>query len=104
MGYYTEFEISVDIDKVTGQKAISKLEKVGIVYTLDEGSMRCKWYDHEDHMTWLSKQFPSVVFRLDGRGDEYDDVWVKWFKNGVMKKWKLEPDIPDGFDPPDGWS
>lgn len=41
-----------------------------------------KWYDHDDEMIALSKEFPEVEFTLDGTGEESDDLWTTYYKNG----------------------
>lgn len=40
------------------------------------------WYDHSKDMKAISKQFPSVLFRLRGVGEDNHDMWVKYYKGG----------------------
>jgi GH35 family endo-1,4-beta-xylanase len=49
---------------------------------LDETS----WYDYMDDMKYLSEQFPDVTFILDGDGEDKDDLWRAYFKNGRAVK------------------
>lgn len=43
------------------------------------------WYEHEDDMRQLSARFPDMLFTLSGNGEQYDDIWVKYFKAGRMQ-------------------
>lgn len=45
-----------------------------------------KWYDHADDMLKLSKEFPDVMFMLEGEGEERDDNWRLFVQNG---EWEL---------------
>lgn len=54
----------------------------------------CKWYDHKEQMLELSKQFPDTLFELHGIGEENEDVWNKYFKNGKMQACYAELVIP----------
>ncbi len=45
-----------------------------------------KWYEHEEHMKAISKEYPDVIFQLNGEGEESGDVWIKYFVNGKMQK------------------
>ena len=43
------------------------------------------WYEHEDDMRQLSTRFPDMLFILSGKGEENEDIWVKYFKGGRMQ-------------------
>ena len=58
----------------------------------------CKWYEHEDDMKVMSKDFPEVLFTLHGEGEESGDIWNKYFLNGKVQVCKAEIKI-DKFDP-----
>lgn len=42
-----------------------------------------KWYEFEEDMIRLSKQFPDFTFVLEGRGEERPDWWVGSWENGI---------------------
>ena len=44
-----------------------------------------KWYDYEQDMKALSKQYPEFYFWLRGDGEERDDLWVACFHNGKSR-------------------
>lgn len=37
------------------------------------------WYDHEDDMKALARNFPEIRFSLEGIGEEQGDMWIKDF-------------------------
>src|SRR3990172_1560959 len=45
-----------------------------------------QWYDHEIEMLTISKQYPQALIILTGYGEEYDDIWRKYFKQGKVQK------------------
>lgn len=59
-----------------------------------ESDDETKWYDHERDMLTLSVQFPNVLFKLHGEGEENDDVWDHYFKNGKSQYCKVKFIIP----------
>ena len=44
-----------------------------------------KWYDHDEDLLELSKRFPTVTFELSGEGEDRDDNWIAYYKNGEME-------------------
>ncbi|NCC68756.1 MAG: hypothetical protein EOM14_11300 [Clostridia bacterium] len=87
MGYYTHY--SLETDAPSEFEIIEELKRMGIVGyalrdNLDEADA-VKWYNHEKAMRSISKKFPLVLFTLSGEGEESEDMWVKYFKNGKMQ-------------------
>ena len=93
MGYRTDFDLSVSGFNRLQYKEIenilcsSELDPFGYMLRLFEGETvyELKWYDHEKDMKQLSSLVPSVLFTLEGRGEEQGDLWIKYFKNGKMQ-------------------
>ena len=56
-----------------------------------------KWYDHYDEMIFLSKEFPSLYFELEGQGEDRDDLWKEYFHNGEG----MHSDAQITFDTPE---
>lgn len=54
-----------------------------------------KWYEHDKDMRELSLEFPELTFKLHGNGEDADDVWNAYYRNG--KSCRYEPIMPD-FD------
>lgn len=83
MGYYTRYELSVQEDTFTG----NDWEEIVSGYT-DYGpfGQECKWYDHEQDMIRVSKDYPEVLFILRGEGEEAGDLWISYFKNGKYQR------------------
>lgn len=98
MGYYTRYDIRIlDSTPTDTEAVILALEKVsGYVGLSGE---RIKWYAHESDCLQVSRAFPDITIRLYGEGEEQGDVYVKFFKNGMMEVHKPEewvpPEVPD---------
>lgn len=45
-----------------------------------------KWYEHEEDMIKVSKEYPDIVWILDGIGEEGLDLWRKYFYNGKIQR------------------
>ena len=43
-----------------------------------------KWYNHEEDMRRVSREVPDVLFTLWGKGEDWEDRWVLYFKHGAM--------------------
>ena len=93
MGYYTTFKLETDDDQphvcpTCGSNAVRNHEE--ILYKrfgcnlFEEAT---KWYSWEQDMLEYSKEYPDVLFTLEGQGEEAEDRWAAYFKNG---KWQFE--------------
>ncbi len=48
------------------------------------------WYEHDKDMKALSLHFPDMVFKLEGAGEDRDDVWVKYYHNGKVAEYRRQ--------------
>ena len=48
----------------------------------------CKWYDHEEDMRSFSEKYPTILFELEGEGEENGDHWFEYYLNGKMQRCK----------------
>lgn len=97
MGYRTYFNLWVldkdGLDTLTDdeQNSIIKVlreDSEGAGYALEEdGSANgdCTWYDYAEEMKEFSTQYPDNVFKMYGVGEENDDIWYSYFKNGKQQ-------------------
>ena len=83
MGYYTEYTFESD-DLDNDALYVSLLEAWSGYTDLFEDQV--KWYDHKDHMLQLSRQYPTVLFTLNGVGEARDDIWTLWVRGGKAYK------------------
>ena len=86
MGYYTRYELEViegNDYKTDYAEGISN--ESGYDCNLFGGE-EFKWYDHERDMISYSVKHPNTVFKLTGYGEDSEDMWVAFFKNGKMHK------------------
>ena len=95
MGYYTNYTLSVGANnRINESEVEEQLKEIsGVPIRIgDNGS--CKWYSHEYHMKELSKIYPEITFLLEGEGEDSDDLWQKYFKDGKMQVCKAEIVFP----------
>lgn len=95
MAYNTEYSLSV-LDLGEGDVELEDIEQLleeagsprahGLLYAAYTEGLTTSWYDHELDMRELSRRTPGVVYALYGRGDEDDDLWIKYFKDGKMQE------------------
>lgn len=94
MGYYTDYELEVvdcadlELEDVTAAAEVFPEQEYSELLTklLNGSGYNCKWYEHEKDMRAFSRLCPDVLFRLKGHGEEEGDIWVKYFKNGMMQE------------------
>ena len=58
-----------------------------------------KWYNHEDDIIALSKDYPDIIFVLEGVGEEFPDAWRMWAHNGEGEKVHAEIHYPNPTNP-----
>ena len=90
MGYYTYFTLEVE-----GGPAEQRCPTCGHIGEwrwedlisqfldgYDPFQESCKWYEWEEDMRKFSARYPEWTFILEGDGEESDDRWRAYFKNG----------------------
>lgn len=95
MGYYTYYTCYVIDEDSYGKEKIKQAanrlaeilygekpskEVQDFEFICENGEM--KWYEYEDNMKKLSKEFPDMVFELSGNGEDEEDFWKEYFLNG----------------------
>lgn len=103
MGYCTDYSLNVTSwngYQPTAEE-ISLLEnEVSKLSVFEYGSYvygwygNDKWYDHDEDMLLLSSRFPDFLFRLDGWGDDRDDLWITHYRAGNMQHRPAEITFP----------
>jgi hypothetical protein len=53
-----------------------------------------KWYEHEADLLAVSAKHPASLFRLVGIGEDWPDIWVKFFHAGRTTKVPVVPELP----------
>lgn len=117
MGYYTYYTGMLVATK-TGTKekeiaqAIAKLPYFSPDYSprdecdeielIDDaiGMDSMKWYNCFTDMCEVSKQFPDCIIMIHGEGEDREDMWNAYFKNGKYAVYRAEITYPD-FNPKD---
>lgn len=89
MGYYTYRKLSVyeNGTKIDSREHIDNIEKQFSEY-LDGES---KWYDCYSDMKGYSTKYPNLIFVIEGKGEEHDDIWRAKWQNGKMSL--IEPEL-----------
>jgi len=85
MGYYTDFTITTDSNAIITDLIRTALGEIS-GHDFEDGNVNAKWYDHEDHITQVSRQFPLVLITVDGEGEESGDMWRLYARNGEFEK------------------
>lgn len=102
MGYYTKYSLDIKYNNIKESDIITHLkgdcDEAGWALTeFGETEDSTKWYDHENDFKEFSKKYPTLLFILNGVGEEYGDTWIKYFQNGKMQECKAKITF-DEFD------
>lgn len=97
MGYETSYELTTLPVATQTDEVTAKIKALCSGYSPFEQS--CKWYQHDENMKTVSRDFPHLILVLDGEGEDQGDVWRKAYLNGeIVFEWKLpvieRPSIP----------
>jgi hypothetical protein len=88
MGYLTRYELEVSNNK-SGIGILQEFrETFDLSYAIGEDGnslQPVKWYKNEKNLLEFSLKYPEAIFKLVGYGEDKDDIWVKYFKNGDME-------------------
>ena len=87
MGYDTAFNLSVECDRELEIIGELRNKSEQAKYCLDEDG-NCaelgRW-NFEPDLRQLSLEYPNILFSLHGDGDDVEDLWWAYFKNGKMQ-------------------
>lgn len=96
MAYYTDFKLEIEtegFDPAAFEKVNSAIEHMSVGLQLTNwlghvfwSASDRTWYDDEKEMAELSKQFPDILFTLSGSGESAEDLWKKYFRNGLVQR------------------
>lgn len=91
MGYYTDYELcyypyrgNEEFEKRMLDFIADEKNGLTIVDLVLQRDGNHKWYSHDEDMLRLSKEFPMFIFELEGNGEEIDDRWRSYYKDGKM--------------------
>lgn len=104
MSYYTQYNIKLskilddDFDApitITSpakslQNRINTMTPFEIEQITDtEWDGMATWYDHENDLAEISKDYPDWLFTIHGNGEDSDDIWVTYIYDGLVQNHKL---------------
>lgn len=92
MGHYTWYDLDVlnenEFSESELKRASQRLAELmempdraigrGPFEWLSDGEM--KWYDHDSDMTTLAHEFPNMLFKLNGTGEDTGDWWNNYYQ------------------------
>lgn len=99
MGYYTTYTVVSDCkDNNRNDKFFNRLIQLsGYEFDYNYGNKQAeirqvKWYTSNADMKELSKEFCDILFTVYGNGEDDDDLWVAYYKNGFSTEY-MRPTI-----------
>lgn len=88
MGYNTKYEFEI----ISGDDGIINYERELTESTNYEElfDWSIKWYKHKEDCLKFSLLYPDLAFCITGYGEDYDDIWRQYFKNGKSFRTKAK--------------
>ncbi len=43
-------------------------------------------WDYDTDMIQISKLYPDAIFKLEGKGEDNGDMWINYYKNGLVQE------------------
>lgn len=88
MGYSTYYNLHVpEENKVLIQVLRNENPEAEDAFDENGRAEDCvKWYNHRTDMCNFSKNHPEVLFELDGEGEEGEDLWKEYYKEGKYQE------------------
>lgn len=101
MGYVTDFTVNANFSKIEEEK--KELVELKVERTLRNHGYSItlgytfsgKWYDWRNDMIAISKEHPDVLFTVEGKGEESEDIWEAEFINGQHRTRTVKFVFPD---------
>lgn len=109
MGYYTDYCLYARDKRSSSyhlpEDTVAEIDRVINELDLFEGGDiidglwgNAKWYYHDEDMIKISRQFPDVLFKLEGNGEEQGDMWITYYCDGRMQHCPASISYPP-YDP-----
>jgi len=97
MSYRTIYNLTVLHGASRDEIMAAVFEHVGYGPT----SESCKRYDYEQDLIAVSRLYPTAVIMLRGQGEDAEDEWVLYVRDGEVVRHSRAPWEPPG--PPPEW-
>lgn len=100
MGYYTYYTVLIEEDPEFQQDEFWKdiVELDVACEDIEPGfAFEAKWYDHEEDLQRISKKYPKMLIIVYGEGEESEDFWKLFIRNGKSHRVRGEVVYPE-FD------
>ena len=105
MGYYTYLSIEIDREEPTVEQVaeavadVANDTDVAFWRSALTGETEVKWYDGAADMKQVSRRYPEAALTLRGQGEDPDDRWVEYHKNGRVQVERMPEWTPPPCDP-----
>ena len=105
MGYHSFINLTIEEGEVTVDEVaetvaeVTKDTDVRFWKSVLNGETEVKWYDHTSDMKQVSVKYPDALLVLSGEGEENDDCWVEYHRNGKVQEERRPEWIAPPFDP-----